>query len=436
MSTKKVIILGAAGRDFHNFNTLFRKNSAYNVICFTAAQIPNISGRRYPPELAGKQYPKGIPIYPEEDLPRLIRKYKTDIVILSYSDLSYANSMHKVSLVNSYGADFCFLDPKKTMLKSKRPVIAVTAVRTGCGKSQATQRICSILKKKGKKVVVVRHPMPYGNLKKQACQRFASIADLKKHNCTIEEMEEYIPHIEMGTVVYAGVDYEMILREAEKESDIIVFDGGNNDCPFFFPDLWLVLLDPLRPGHEISYYPGEINLRMADIAIINKIRVAKPENIQKVHSNIKEYNPKARIIETESAIVVDNPALIRKKKVLVIEDGPTLTHGEMNYGAGVIAARRFSAIPIDPRKHAVGSLRKLYSKYTKLGPLLPAMGYSKRQILELEKTINRTPCDAVICATPIDLRKFMSIKKPLVKVSYMLKERGKIKLDYILKRFM
>jgi len=433
---KRLIILGAAGRDFHDFNVLFRKDTKHKVVCFTAAQIPNIDNRKYPPELAGKRYPKGIPIYPEEKLPKLIKRFRAGLVVLAYSDIPYINAMRKAAIANASGADFCFIEPGRTMLKSVKPVIAVTAVRTGCGKSQATQRVCEILKSRNKRVVVIRHPMPYGNLKKQACQRFASVSDFKKHECTIEEMEEYMPHIERGTVVYAGVDYEKIMHRAEKEADVIVFDGGNNDCPFFVPNLWIVLLDPLRPGHERAYYPGEINLRMADIAIINKTRSAKKKDIETVRSNIKQSNPRARIIEAESAITVDSPALIRNKKVLVIEDGPTLTHGEMNYGAGIVAAKRFHARAVDPRRYAVGSVRRVYRKYPQLGPLLPAMGYSKTQVKELERSINRTPCDAVVVATPVDLRKVINIKRPVVKVSYVLKTRGRTKLEYFLKKFL
>jgi len=428
--------MGAAGRDFHNFNTIFRDDPLSKVVCFTATQIPDIWGRRYPSVLAGKLYPRGIPIYQEEELPNLISKYKINDVVLSYSDLSYEDVMHKASLVLSTGANFVLLDSKSTMLKPKKPMIAVTAVRTGCGKSQVTHKVAEILKRNKKRPVVVRHPMPYGDLKKQACQRFAKFSDLEKHKCTIEEMEEYMPHLEKGTVVYAGVDYKKILSEAEKEADVVVFDGGNNDTPFFVPNLWIVIADPLRPGHEIRYYPGEINLRMADIAIINKESSAKKADITLVEKNIESYNPKAKIIHAESLVTVDSPRLIRGKRVLVIEDGPTLTHGGMGYGAGVVAAKRFRCKIIDPKKYAKGSLKSVYKKYTGLGPVLPAMGYSKKQIAELERTINAVPCDTVICATPVDLRKIIKITKPVVKISYMIKEKGKLHLNNMLKKFL
>lgn len=435
MKKTKVIIMGAAGRDFHNFNVSFRDNPLFDVVAFTAEQIPNISGRLYPKELSGKLYPRGIPIFPERDLPKLIKRHKTDMVVLAYSDLPYIHVMHKASLVNSCGARFSLLG-LETMINPNKPLIAITAVRTGCGKSQATHKVCEILTKMGKKPVVIRHPMPYGDLRKQVVQRFASVDDLKKHKCTIEEMEEYFPHIERGTVVYAGVDYEKILEQAEKEADVIVFDGGNNDFPFYMPGLWIVLLDPLRPNHEITYYPGEINLRNAHIAIINKQKSAKKEDIETVRANIKKYNKKAEIIDAYSEITTRNPALINNKNVLVIEDGPTLTHGGMAFGAGFIAAKQNNARIVDPKKYAVGSIKRIYRKYKHLKSILPTMGYSKEQIKELEKTINRTPCDAVICATPIDLTRIIKIKKPVVKITYELKELGEPRLEKTIRNFL
>ncbi len=434
-SRKKVIIMGAAGRDFHNFNVYFRNKPEYEVVCFTAAQIPGIANRTYPPELSGKLYPRGIKIYPEEKLQEHVKKYKPDLVVLSYSDLPYMHVMHKASEVLSLGPAFCLLGTE-TMLKSRKPVIAVTAVRTGCGKSPATRRLVSILKELGANPVVVRHPMPYGNLKEQICQRFETVDDLVKNKCTIEEMEDYLPHIEAGTVVFSGVDYEKILREAEKEADIIIWDGGNNDFPFFKPDLWVVILDPLRPGHEITYYPGEVNLRMANIAIINKEKSANKEDIEIVRANARKYNPKAVILDADSEIRAKRHAAIKGKKVLVIEDGPTLTHGGMKFGAGFIAAKKHHCKIIDPRKYAAGSLKDVYKKYPQLGSVLPAVGYSQGQIKELEQTINRTPCDAVICATPVDLRKFIKVSKPMVIVTYRLKEIGKKHLEKILARFV
>lgn len=432
---KKVIIMGAAGRDFHNFNVFFRNNSDYKVVAFTAAQIPNISGRKYPKELSGKHYPKGIPIYPEESLPKLIKKHDVDVVVLAYSDLPYMHVMHKASLALANGAEFRMLGTKETMLKSRKPVIAVTAVRTGCGKSQTTRRICDILKKKGRKVVVVRHPMPYGDLGKQIVQRFASYKDLDRHNATIEEREEYEPLIDRGLVVYAGVDYEKILRAAEKEADVIVFDGGNNDFPFFKPDLWIVLLDPLRPGHEITYYPGEVNLRRAHIAIINKEGSAKRKDVEIVRTNIKKYNRKAKIIDADSKITVNLPEIVNCMSVIIVEDGPTLTHGGLPHGAGYVIAKKFSCKIIDPRPYAVGSIKRTYKKFPHLGKVLPAMGYDKTQIEELKKTINRAKCDAVIIGTPIDLRRIMKINKPVVRVKYELIELKGPKLGSMLKKF-
>lgn len=418
---KKIIIMGAAGRDFHNFNVCFKNNPSVKVVCFTAAQIPNIAKRKYPPSLAGSYYPQGIPIYPEESLPNIIKKFHIDEVILSYSDLSYQEVMHKASLVNAKGASFTLLPPKETMLQSKKPIIAVTAVRTGCGKSQTTRYIARYFKSCGKKSIIVRHPMPYGDLSKQEVQRFATFADLSEHNTTIEEREEYEPLIEQGFIVYAGIDYQKILNQAEKEADIIIWDGGNNDTPFFKPNLWITIADPYRAGHEISYYPGETNFRSADIIIINKETSALKENIQKIKQNAKQFNPKAFIIDAESMITVSKP--IKNKKVLIIEDGPTLTHGGMAFGAGTIAARRSHVKIIDPRPYLTPALREVFRKYSHLGSILPAMGYDRSQIKDLETVINKVPCDIVISGTPIDLRKVLSTKKQLVRIRYELKEK-------------
>lgn len=434
VARKRVIILGAAGRDFHNFNMVYRDNPNYEVVAFTAAQIPGIAGRKYPPELAGSLYPKGIPIFPEERLPALIKKFHVQKVILAYSDLPYFHVMHKASLAISCGADFGFLGPAATMLKSSKPVISVCAVRTGCGKSQTTRRICEILKHAGKKVVVVRHPMSYGDLKKQEMQRFASFSDLEKNRCTIEEREEYEPLLEQGLVVYAGVDYEKILRAAEQEADVIVWDGGNNDWPFFKPDLHIVLTDPLRAGHEIGYWPGEINLRMADAVIINKQRSADPKAIETVRVNVKKYNPRAIVIDADSEIKVSRPELIKNKKVLVVEDGPTLTHGGMASGAGTVAAIENGAAIVEPRLYAVGSIKKVYAMYPHLGRVLPAMGYSTKQIKELQRTINKARCDAVISGTPIDLRRILKVKAPIVRIRYELKEISRSNLEGVLKK--
>lgn len=432
----KVIIMGAAGRDFHNFNVYFRDNSTYEVKAFTATQIPNIEGRVYPPELAGSLYPEGIPIYDEEELPRLIDKYQVEQVIFAYSDISHTALMNKASLVLAAGADFRLMGPKTTMLKSKKPVVAVTAVRTGVGKSQTTRKVCDILKSMGKKVVAVRHPMPYGDLAKQACQRFAGYADLDYHRCTIEEREEYEPHIDRGVVVYAGVDYGRILAEAEKEADVIVWDGGNNDFSFYKADLYITLVDPHRPGHEISYHPGETNLRLADVVVINKIETASPEGIDMVRANIEKYCPRATVIEAASPIFVAEGSLIKGKRVLVIEDGPTLTHGDMRYGAGVVAARKYGAAElVDPRPWAVGSIKTTFEKYAHLENILPAMGYGEKQIRELEQTINAVECDLVISATPIDLTRVLKINKPAVRVGYELQEIGSPTLADVLSRF-
>lgn len=432
----KIIIMGAAGRDFHNFNVAFRDNDKYQVIAFTASQIPNIEGRMYPKELAGKNYPKGIPIYAEDELPRLIKENSVDQVIFGYSDISHETVMHKASIALANGSDFRLMGPKSTMLKSKVPVISVCAVRTGSGKSQTSRKVCEILKNKGKRVVVVRHPMPYGNLKEQVCQRFETYADLEKHKCTIEEREEYEPHIDKGIVVYAGVDYKKILEEAEKEADIIVWDGGNNDLPFFKPDLHIVLVDPHRPDHCLRYHLGESNLRMADVVVINKIDTAKAENVEMVENIIKRVRPDCVVIRASSPVEISEPEKIKGKSALVVEDGPTLTHGEMPYGAGRIAAERAGVREIvDPRDFAVGSIKKVYEDYKHLGNVLPAMGYGRKQIKELEETINACDCDVVIVGTPIDLRKVMNINKPAVRVRYKLKELGRPNLDGVLKDF-
>jgi len=428
--------MGAAGRDFHNFNTAFRGNKDYVVVCFTATQIPNIEDRRYPAQLAGIGYPKGIPIYPEEKLAEIIKKQKIDLVSFSYSDVPHTYVMHKASQVLALGANFILLGPNQTQLKAKVPVVAVCAVRTGSGKSQTTRKVSDILKKAKKKVVVVRHPMPYGNLVKQTCQRFATAKDLDRYDCTIEEREEYEPHLERKTIVYAGVDYEKILRQAEKEADVILWDGGNNDFPFFKPDLLITVVDPHRPGHELGYFPGETNLRSADVIVINKVDTAAFENVQTVRKNVERTNPDAVIIEAASPIFVEEGEKIRGKKVLVIEDGPTLTHGEMEYGAGVVAARKFGAKElIDPRPYIRGSLVDVYKKYPHIGKLLPAMGYSNTQIKDMERTINKVPADLVIVATPIDLGRLLTVKKPMLRVRYELEELGKPDLPQVLAPF-
>ncbi len=425
MSRIKVIIMGAAGRDFHNFNTVFRHNDAYEVVAFTATQIPNIDDRRYPPELAGKLYPAGIPIYPESDLERLIKEHNVDQVVFAYSDVPHEYVMHKASQVLAAGSDFRLIGPKETQIKSTKPVVSICAVRTGAGKSQTTRRVSEILKAMGYRVAAIRHPMPYGNLVKQTVQRFADYKDLDDHDCTIEEREEYEPHIDRGVVIYAGVDYEAILRQAEQEADIILWDGGNNDLSFYQSDLHIVVADPHRPGHELSYHPGETNLRMADVVVINKIDTADLDHIAHVRDSIRKVNPDATVVEAASPIFVDDPAAIRGKSVLVIEDGPTLTHGEMAYGAGVVAARRFGAAEIiDPRPYAVGSIVATYQKYPTTGAVLPAMGYGAEQTRELEETINNTPCDLVLVATPIDLRRVLEINRPTQRVRYELQEIG------------
>jgi len=437
MPKSRVIIMGAAGRDFHNFNVYFRNNNAYEVVAFTATQVPGIECRIYPPELAGSNYPNGIPIYPEEELARLIKKYDVDQVVFAYTDVSYEYVMHKASIVLANGADFRLMGPKTTMLKAKVPVISVGAVRTGSGKSQTSRQIAKILKSKGLKVVVVRHPMPYGDLTKQVCQRFASYEDLDRYNCTVEEREEYEPHIDNGVVVYAGVDYEKILREAEKEAEIIVWDGGNNDIPFFKPNLHIVVADPHRAGHEVSYHPSEVNVQMANVVIINKVDTADPGNVRLVKRNLRIINPNALILEAASPISADNPDLIKGKRVLVIEDGPTLTHGNMPYGAATIMAKKFVAREIvDPRPYAVGAIKETYEKYPHLGAVLPAVGYGEKQIAELKETIIRTPCDVVVIGTPVDLRRVITIDKPTVRVKYELKVLGALSLEQILDDFL
>jgi len=435
---KKVIIMGAAGRDFHNFNVYFRDNEDYEVVAFTATQIPDIEGRIYPPELAGKLYPEGIPIEPEEKLVELIKKHNVDEVVLSYSDLSFQYVMEKASLVLSAGADFRLLGPRSTMIESKKPVIAVGAIRTGCGKSQTTRRVLDILRSKGLKVISVRHPMPYGNLVEQKVQRFASYEDLDKHKCTIEEREEYEPHIDRKSVVYAGVDYGEILRAVESEDpDVILWEGGNNDFPFYKPDLFIVVVDPHRPGHETTYYPGMTNLLLADVIVINKEETANLEGIETVRKNIEKWNPGAIVIDASSPIFVDDPEKIKGKRVLVVEDGPTLTHGEMSYGAGYVAAKKFGASEIiDPRPFAVGSIVETYRKYTHIGSILPAMGYGEKQIKELEETINGSDAELVIIGTPIDLGRVTKLNKPYVRVRYELQEIGKPDLEDVLSEFL
>ncbi len=436
MGRRKVIIMGAAGRDFHNFNVRYKDNESYQVVAFTATQIPDIEGRTFPGELAGKLYPDGIPIYHEEQLITLIQTNKIDEVVFSYSDVSHENVQHKAARVTAAGADFILLSAQNTLLVSTKPVIAICAVRTGCGKSQTTRRVAQILKEFGKKLVVVRHPMPYGDLAAQRCQRFEVYKDLERHDCTIEEREEYEPHLEMGTIVYAGNDYKEILEQAQAEADMVIWDGGNNDTPFFKPDLHFVVTDPLRPGHELTYYPGETNLIMADVAIINKETSAQLEDIEQVRSNIRDRNPNAVIIDAASPIFVEDTNVIKGKRVLAVEDGPTLTHGEMDFGAAVVAAQRFGATElVDPRPYLVGSLIDTFAKYPEIGMLLPAMGYGAKQIRDLEATINNTDCDAVIIGTPIDLRKIINIRKPAVRVTYELQEIGRPNLYDVLQRF-
>ena len=437
MTKIKTLIMGAAGRDFHNFNTFYRNNDQYDVAAFTATQIPNIEGRVYPAELAGDLYPNGIPIYDESELLNLISEHNIEEVVFSYSDLSHVDVMHKGAIVNAAGADFTMMGMARTAVKSTKPVIGICAIRTGCGKSQTTRRVAEILKGAGKKVAVIRHPMPYGDLAVQAVQRFAALDDLVKHKCTIEEMEEYEPHIDRGTIVYAGIDYEAIVRKAEKEADIILWDGGNNDLPFYQTDLLIVVADPHRVGHEETYYPGETNLRMADVVVINKIDSATAENVEKLKQIINRVNPSASIVDAESPITVEDSTIISGKKVLVVEDGPTLTHGEMKFGAGVVAAEKFGASElIDPRKYTVGKLSETFDHYPKIGTLLPAMGYGDEQIKDLETTINNTECQGVIIGTPIDLRRIIDIKHPCTRVTYDLQEIGHPTLDEILNPFL
>ena len=420
---KTVLILGAAGRDFHNFNVFFRQNLDYQVVAFTATQIPDIAGRRYPAVLAGRLYPDGIPIFEEKDLESLIEDYSVDVVVFSYSDISHQNLMHLASRAGAAGADFWLLGPEHSQIASRVPVISVCAVRTGCGKSPVSRLVAAELRKHGRKPVVIRHPMPYGDLAVQAVQRFATLEDLDLQQCTIEEREEYEPHICEGTVVYAGVDYEKILHQAEKEADVILWDGGNNDTPFYKSDLEIVVVDPHRPGHELSYYPGEVNLRRADVLVINKVDTAQQDDIETVRQNIRLNNPRASVCEMACRVAVKDPELVRGKRVLVVEDGPTLTHGEMPYGAGVVAARQCGASElVDPRPYAVGSIRGTYERYQHLTSLLPAMGYSDMQRHELEETIRRTPCDLVIVATPIDLARTIQVERPNLRVTYAVEE--------------
>ena len=434
MSRTRILIMGAAGRDFHNFNTVFRNNNEYEVVAFTATQIPDIEGRVYPDVLAGELYPQGIPIHAEEDLERLIKELEVDEVVFSYSDVPHEYVMHKASQVNALGADFRLLGAKPTQVKSTKPVISVCAVRTGSGKSQTTRRISLILREMGYKVAAIRHPMPYGNLVAQAVQRFADYDDLDEYECTIEEREEYEPHLDNGVIVFAGVDYEAILREAEKEVDFVLWDGGNNDIPFYQSDLEIVVVDPHRPGHELSYYPGEQNARTADVVVLNKVDTASPDDVIKVRENMRQLNPNALVLEGASPLFVDDPDMIRGKRVLVVEDGPTLTHGEMAYGAGYVAARRFGAAEIvDPRPFAVKSIADTYEKYPGTGPILPAMGYGEEQMRDLEATIEAADVDLVVIGTPIDLTRVIKIDKPYQRVRYELQEIGTPTLADILK---
>jgi predicted GTPase len=440
MTKKNVIIIGAAGRDFHNFNTYYRNNDAYNVVAFTAAQIPDIEGRKYPAELSGELYPNGIPIHAEEDLAKLISDLDVDDCVFSYSDVSYQHIMDVGAIVNAAGANFVMLGPKDTQIKSTKPVISVGAVRTGCGKSQTSRRIIEILMEKGLKVVAIRHPMPYGDLLAQRVQRYAELSDLEKYDCTVEEMEEYEPHVVRGNVIYAGVDYEAIVREAENDPDgcdVILWDGGNNDFPFYKPDLHITLVDPHRPGHELSYYPGNVTLRLADVVLINKMDSADAEGIEIVRRNIVSENPDAIVVDGASTLDVDDPSVIRGKKVLVVEDGPTLTHGEMKIGAGVVAAQKFGAAAIvDPRPFTVGRLSETFEIYPNIGAVLPAMGYGEQQLRDLEATINATECDAVVIGTPIDLNRIIKIDKPNTRVYYNLQEIGRPDFNMVLDNFV
>ncbi|MBN1785595.1 MAG: GTPase [Candidatus Methanofastidiosa archaeon] len=437
MKKRKVIILGAAGRDFHNFNVFFRDNPNYDVVAFTAAQIPDIENRSYPRELSGKLYPEGIGIHPEEEMEELVRRFDADEVVMAYSDLPYERVMKLGSRALAAGADFKLMGPRSTMIAPHKPLISVCASRTGSGKSQVSRKIAAILKKRGLKVVAIRHPMPYGVLNRQACQRFETYKDLDKQNCTIEEREEYEPHIDMGTIVYAGVDYELILKEAEKEADIIIWDGGNNDFSFYRSDLNIVVVDPLRSGNELTYYPGETNVRMADVCIINKIDTASGDEVFRVMNNVINLNPRVTIVEAASPISVEHPELIRGRRVLVVEDGPTMTHGDMKYGAGYIVARKYGAASIvDPRPYLVGSLKETFDKYPNIGTVLPAMGYGEEQVKDLQETIDNVDCDTVVVGTPIDLTRVMRIKKPYVRTHYRLEEIGDVDLESIIGEFL
>jgi len=440
MKPRNIIIMGAAGRDFHNFNTVFRHNDSFKVVAFTAAQIPDIDGRRYPAELSGELYPEGIPIYEEARLPELIKDLEVDTCVFSYSDVTYTHVMRRSAEAAAAGAGFMMLSPRETMVKSTKPVIAVCAVRTGCGKSQTSRRVIELLMSYGLKVVAIRHPMPYGNLVEQKVQRFATVEDLQTHHCTIEEMEEYEPHVVRGNVIYAGVDYEAIVRAAENDPDgcdVILWDGGNNDFSFYKPDLMITVTDPHRPGHELAYYPGEITLRLADVVVINKIDTANFEDIQTVRRNIAEVNPNAIVVDAASPIKVDHPEMIRGKRVLAVEDGPTLTHGEMKIGAAIVAAQKYGAsCLVDPRPYLHGKLADTFATYPKIGQLLPAMGYGKQQIADLEATINSTDCDSVIIGTPIDLNRIITINKPSTRVYYDLQEIGTPNLDEVVNEFV
>lgn len=435
MQKIRTLIMGAAGRDFHNFNVLYRDHPAYVVVAFTATQIPNIDGRKYPAALAGKLYPRGIPILSESELHTIVQKHKVDEVVFSYSDVSYPYVMNRAALVNAAGADFKLLSATRTMIESTKPVIAVCAVRTGSGKSQTTRRVADVLRQQGLKVAAIRHPMPYGNLVRQRVQRFGSLSDLKKHKCTIEEIEEYEPHIVNETIIYAGVDYEAILRQAEKEADVILWDGGNNDTPFYRPDLHIVVADPLRAGHELSYYPGETNIRMADVIIINKVDTAGIDAVNVLRRNLHSVNSRAKVIEAASPLNVDHPERLHGKRALIVEDGPTLTHGEMKIGAGTVAAMKHGATIVDPRAYTTGTITETFKKYPDIGHLLPAMGYGTRQVHDLERTINRVPCDVVVIGTPINLTRMIRIKKPTVRVGYDLQEIGRPDLVDVLRPF-
>lgn len=434
--TRRVVILGAAGRDFHNFNVFFRDNPEYEVVAFTATQIPGIEGRRYPPELAGKLYPRGIPIEPEEKLEEIIREKGVEIAVFSYSDVSHQHVMERAARAQAAGADFWLLGPESTMLTSAKPVIAVCAVRTGSGKSQTTRRVAEILKARGRKVAVIRHPMPYGDLARQRVQRFASLEDLDRHDCTIEEREEYEPHIARGNVVYAGVDYAEILKAAEAEAEVILWEGGNNDFPFLKPDLLIVVADPLRAGHELTYWPGSVNIRMADVVVINKVDSASLEQLERLRAAVFRVNPGAVVIEAASPIAVEDPELVRGKEVLAIEDGPTVTHGEMPYGAAAVAARKLGAELVDPKPYAQGEIAETYARYPHLGPVLPAMGYGEEQIADLAATIARVPCEAVVIGTPVDLRRLIRMPVPATRARYELQELGSPNLEDVIGDFL